>query len=64
MFCLFSLLTRSIGIAFGGSWADADVDMASISVPIEKGPFHDGDSFNQRHLETRLFQGHLILLNY
>ena len=54
---------KSIDLAFGGSWADADVDMASISVPIEKGSFHDGDEFNQHHLGDQLFQDLPILLN-
>ena len=51
------LTKKSIDIAFGGSWADADVDMASISVPIEKGSFHDGDGFNQHHLGDPVISG-------
>lgn len=37
--------TNRLLLAFGGSWADTDVDLASISVPIEK-PYghHDGYS--------------------
>ena len=51
------LTKKSIDLAFGGSWADADVDMASISVPIEKGSFHDGDGFNQHHLGDPVISG-------
>lgn len=60
VFCLFVFTftnKKSIDIAFGGSWADADVDMASISVPIEKGSFHDGDGFNQHHLGDPVISG-------